>query len=80
MEEQIKQLIAEHMGIPVRQVSPWARIIEDLGADSLDTIEIIMALEEKFRIDIPDEHIEKCKTVKDVVELVAKLICGSEVK
>jgi acyl carrier protein len=63
IEEKVKNIIAEQLGVPVEKVVPEAKFIEDLGADSLDTVELVMALEEAFNIQIPDEESEKLATV-----------------
>lgn len=67
MEEQVKAIVAEKLGINVDQVKTESSFIDDLGADSLDTVELVMAFEEKFNIEIPDEDAEKLRTVKDAV-------------
>jgi acyl carrier protein len=71
--EKVKRIIAEHLGVEDEKVSDNASFIEDLGADSLDTVEIVMALEEEFGIEIPDEAAEKIGTVKDAVDYVDKM-------
>jgi acyl carrier protein len=68
MEEQVKAIVAEKLGVNVDQVKPESSFINDLGADSLDTVELVMAFEEKFNIEIPDEDAEKMKTVGDALE------------
>jgi acyl carrier protein len=68
MEEQVKAIVAEKLGVNVDQVKPESNFIDDLGADSLDTVELVMAFEEKFNIEIPDEDAEKMKTVGDAVK------------
>lgn len=68
MEEQVKAIVAEKLGVNEDQVKPEANFIEDLGADSLDTVELVMAFEEKFDIEIPDEDAEKLKSVGDAIE------------
>jgi acyl carrier protein len=67
-EEKVKELIMEQLSVSADRVTPEASFVEDLGADSLDTVELVMALEEEFDIEIPDEDAEKIKTVKDAVE------------
>ena len=64
-EERVKGIIVEQLGVSADQVKPEARFIDDLGADSLDTVELIMALEEEFNVEIPDEDAEKMVTVGD---------------
>ena len=66
-EEKVKEIIIEQLGVGAEQVTPDASFIDDLGADSLDTVELVMALEEEFNIEIPDEDAEKITTVKDAV-------------
>ena len=70
VEEKIKSIIAEQLGVKVDEVTPEASFIDDLGADSLDTVELIMALEEEFSIEIPDEDAEKMTTVGDVIKYI----------
>jgi len=65
--EKVKGVIIEQLGVKDNEVTPDTTFQEDLGADSLDTVELVMALEEEFGIEIPDEDAEKAKTVKDVV-------------
>ena len=67
MEEQIKAIVAEKLGINADQVKPESSFIYDLGADSLDTVELVMAFEEKFNLEIPDEDAEKLRTVGDAI-------------
>ena len=66
----IKSIVTENLGVSEDQVTPEAKFIEDLGADSLDTVELVMALEEEFGADIPDEDAEKFQTVRDLVKYV----------
>ncbi len=70
--EKVKDLVSKQLSINEKQITLEASFIEDLGADSLDTVELIMTLEEKFDIEISDEDAEKIKTVQDVVEYVKK--------
>lgn len=67
-EERIKEIIVEQLGVEEDQITPDASFIDDLGADSLDTVELVMAFEEEFDIEIPDEDAEKIRTVKDVTD------------
>jgi len=69
-EEKVKSIIVEQLGINESEVTGDASFIDDLGADSLDTIELVMAFEEAFGIEIPDEAAEKIKTVQDAVDYV----------
>ena len=66
-ENRVKEIIVEQLGVSPDQVKPEARFIDDLGADSLDTVELIMALEEEFNVEIPDEDAEKMATVGDAM-------------
>jgi len=68
IEERVKNIIMEQLGVEADQVKPEAQFVNDLGADSLDTVELIMALEEEFDIEIPDEKAEKIKTVGEAME------------
>ena len=72
VEERVKQIIVEQLGTDEAEVTPTASFIDDLGADSLDTVELVMAFEEAFEIEIPDEDAEKILTVKDAMEYVRK--------
>ena len=68
IEERVHQIIEKELGVNPEQITPSASFIEDLGADSLDTVELVMAFEEEFGIDIPDEDAEQLKTVGDAVK------------
>lgn len=70
--EEVKKIICEQLGVEESAVTPEARFIEDLGADSLDTVELIMAFEDKFDIEIPDEEAEKLTKVETAVEYLEK--------
>ena len=70
--EKVKQIIAEQLGVEEAEVTPSASFIDDLGADSLDTVELVMALEENFDIEIPDEDAEKIRTVQDAIDYIDK--------
>ncbi|MCB1143073.1 MAG: acyl carrier protein [Leptospiraceae bacterium] len=71
--EKIKAIIVEQLGVDETEVTPEAHFIDDLGADSLDTVELVMALEEEFGIEISDEDAEKIQTVGDVAKFIDKL-------
>jgi acyl carrier protein len=68
IEEKVKDIIAEELGVEREKVTPAASFMEDLGADSLDTVELVMAFEKEFDIDIPDEEAEKLRTVGDALK------------
>jgi acyl carrier protein len=68
--EKVKQIIVEQLGVDEAQVDQSASFVDDLGADSLDIVELVMAFEEAFDLDIPDEEAEKIKTVKDAVDYI----------
>lgn len=68
--EEVKAIIAEQLAVNVDQVKPESSFVEDLGADSLDNVELIMALEEKFGLEVPDEVAEKLRTVGEVIEYI----------
>lgn len=70
MLDKIKEIVVEQLGVEADQVTLEANFVEDLGADSLDTVELIMAFEEEFDVEIPDTEAEKIKTVKDVVAFI----------
>ena len=70
IEQRVKDIIVEQLGVKPEQVTPEAKFIEDLGADSLDTVELVMALEEEFGIEVPDEQAEKLQSVGDVIKYI----------
>jgi len=70
VEDKVKQIIVEQLGVDAAEVTHTASFIDDLGADSLDTVELVMALEEGFGIEIPDEDAEKITTVKDAINYI----------
>jgi acyl carrier protein len=70
--EKVKQIIAEQLGVDENDISPSSSFVDDLGADSLDTVELVMALEENFSIEIPDDDAEKIRTVNDAMEYIDK--------
>jgi acyl carrier protein len=78
VEERVKTIIVEQLGVDEGEVTPTASFVDDLGADSLDTVELVMAFEENFGIEIPDEDAEKIATVKDAVDYIEKHSKGSK--
>ena len=70
MLDKIKSIVVDQLGVDEDQVTEDASFVDDLGADSLDTVQLIMAFEEEFDIEIPDEDAQKIKTVKDVIEYI----------
>ncbi len=71
MLDKIKEIVVDQLGVEMDQVTLESNFIDDLGADSLDTVELIMAFEEEFEVEIPDADAEKIKTVKDVADYIA---------
>jgi len=69
-EDQVKKIVVDHLGIDESKVTPESKFIDDLGADSLDTVELVMAFEEKFGIEIPDDAAETILTVKDAINFI----------
>ena len=69
-EDRVKEIVAKELEVDVKQLTPEAKFIEDLGADSLDIVELVMALEEEFECEIPDEQAEKITTVQQAVDYV----------
>src|SRR5262250_2465526 len=72
VEERVKQIIVEQLGVDEAEVTPTAHFIDDLGADSLDIVELVMTFEEAFEIEIPDEDAEKIRTVQDAIDYIGK--------
>jgi acyl carrier protein len=72
VDEKVKQIIVEQLGVDEGEVTSSASFVDDLGADSLDTVELVMAFEEAFDIEIPDEDAEKIRTVQDAVDYIGK--------
>jgi acyl carrier protein len=70
IEERVKKIVVEQLGVKEDEVTPNASFVDDLGADSLDTVELVMALEEEFECEIPDEEAEKITTVQQAVDYV----------
>ncbi len=70
IDEKVKEIIAKQLGVDIAQITPESSFVEDLGADSLDTVELVMAFEEAFNVEIPDEDAEKIAKVKDAIEYI----------
>ena len=70
IEEKVKDIIVEQLGVNPEQVTPQASFIEDLGADSLDIVELVMAFEEEFSVEVPDEDAEKIQSVRDAYNYI----------
>lgn len=70
VESKVKKIISEQLGVPESDVKPESSFVNDLGADSLDTVELVMALEEEFGIEIPDEDAEKIATVQNAIDYI----------
>ena len=70
VETQVKQIVVDHLGIDDSKVTPESKFIDDLGADSLDTVELVMAFEEKFGIEIPDDAAETIQTVQNAIDFI----------
>jgi len=70
VEQQVKEVVVEHLGVNPDEVTPEASFIDDLGADSIDTVELVMALEEKFEIKVPEEDAEKLTTVGAAIDYI----------
>ncbi len=70
IEERVKKIVAEQLGVKEEEITPEASFVDDLGADSLDTVELVMALEEEFETEIPDEDAEKIETIQDAVNYI----------
>jgi acyl carrier protein len=72
VEDKVKEIISKQLGVSASEVTPEASFVEDLGADSLDTVELVMAFEEEFKIEIPDEDAEKIQKVQDAIDYIKK--------
>jgi acyl carrier protein len=72
IDEKVKQIVVEQLGVEESEVTPKASFVDDLGADSLDQVELVMAFEEAFDVEIPDEDAEKIRTVQDAIDYVEK--------
>jgi len=70
IEAKVKEIVVTQLGVTAEQVTPEASFIDDLGADSLDTVEVVMAFEEAFGVEVPDEDAEKLRTVGDVIKYI----------
>ncbi len=70
IEERVKKIVAEQLGVKEDEITPEASFVDDLGADSLDTVELVMALEEEFEMEIPDEDAEKIITIQNAIEYI----------
>ncbi|MDX1679647.1 MAG: acyl carrier protein [Akkermansiaceae bacterium] len=70
IEDSVKDIIVDQLGVNADQVTPSAKFVEDLGADSLDTVELVMAFEEEFDVEVPDEEAEKLQSVGDVITYI----------
>ncbi|MBL8198510.1 MAG: acyl carrier protein [Gammaproteobacteria bacterium] len=77
IEEQVKSIVAEQLGVKEEEVTNKASFVDDLGADSLDTVELVMALEEEFETEIPDEDAEKIKTVQQAIDYITQRAAAS---
>ncbi|NJL79151.1 MAG: acyl carrier protein [Richelia sp. RM2_1_2] len=75
--EKVKEIVAEQLGVEDEKITPNANFANDLGADSLDTVELVMALEEEFDIEIPDEAAEKITTVQEAVDYISNKVAAS---
>jgi len=72
IDEKVKQIVVEQLGVDEGEVTPKASFVDDLGADSLDQVELVMAFEEGFDLEIPDEDAEKIRTVQDAIDYIEK--------
>lgn len=78
VDERVKEIIVEQLGVDASQVTERAKFVDDLGADSLDTVELVMALEEEFSLEIPDEDAEKITSVGEAIEYIKNNAESSE--
>lgn len=79
VEERVKKIVVEQLGVKEEDVTPNASFIDDLGADSLDTVELVMAFEEEFDMEIPDEQAEQMTTVQQVIDRINEHVKGEQV-
>lgn len=77
IKQRVVDLIVEKLGVEREEVKPEAHVIDDLGADSLDVVELVMALEEEFDIEIPDEDAENIRTVKDIFDYIDRIVAAA---
>ena len=70
IEDRVKKIVVEHLGVEDSKIQSDSKFIDDLGADSLDTVELVMAFEEEFEIEIPDDAAEKIQTIKDAIDFI----------
>ncbi len=78
LEEKVKDIIVDKLGVDPEKVKPEAHFIDDLGADSLDTVELVMAFEEEFNVEIPDEDAQKITTVKNAIDYLSQKLKDAE--
>jgi len=74
LEIKVRNIVAEQLGVDLAEVTPDARILDDLGADSLDVVEMVMSIEEAFDIEVPDQDVEELRTVADVERYVTRAV------
>jgi len=72
IEERVTKIVVDQLGVKLEEASPQASFVDDLGADSLDTVELVMALEEEFDTEIPDEEAEKIRTIQQAIDYIKK--------
>jgi len=72
VQQRVNDILAEQLGVESATLTPEANLVDDLGADSLDVVELVMALEEEFGVEIPDEEVENIRTIRDVVEYIGR--------
>jgi acyl carrier protein len=72
IQQRVNDILAEQLGVELNVLTPEANLVDDLGADSLDVVELVMALEEEFGVEIPDEEVENIRTIRDVTEYIAR--------
>jgi acyl carrier protein len=76
VDAKVKEIIVQQLGVDAEKVTPEASFVDDLGADSLDVVELVMAFEEEFEVEIPDEAAEKIATVKDAIDFIKSNVGG----